>query len=1100
MASVKVAVRVRPFNSRETKADSKLVVGMNNNKTILHPCQEKDGKNSVGISGEKARQHDFTFDHSYWSTDPQDPNFHPQSRVFTDLGLDVVENAFGGYNVCVFAYGQTGSGKTYTMMGTEKDRGLIPRICETMFQRMSTGKEEGTSYRTEVSYLEIYNEKVKDLLNFNPKKTSSHNLKVREHPTQGPYVEDLSKHLVMEYRDILKLMEEGNNLRTTASTNMNDTSSRSHAIFTITFVQAGYLEGMPHETKSKIHLVDLAGSERANATGASGQRLKEGAHINKSLVTLGSVISALAEASVKALQTTPHKQVFVPYRDSVLTWLLKDSLGGNSKTIMIATISPADINHGETLSTLRYANRAKNIINKPTINEDANVRLIRELRQEIDRLKCIMSGDPEILANMQEQLAKKEAQEQQLTHEWNEKWREAAKILKEHNALGLKRTGIGVALDSDKPHLIGLDEDILSTGITLYQLREGDTVIGSEEEGDGPHISLNGPCISPLHCTIRLEGGVATLVPAPGALCIVNASPAVDPVRLSQGCVIVLGKTNMFRYNDPLEAANLRKNMSEKTRKASLMNQSLLSQSLSDLSSSRAAHRNSGDFKMFASDGDIKDIAEVGAENVRQESTDSVNTLIPPSPSGTSTASGTPRLGPSESSTPRVSKNKMEELNLESKQVTSLQRHLDLGHSDSGCASSDLDSMVCSLVSGIDSMGESTMSGGHNSSGDSVKFDLNANPAINSTQIDNGHATSSCSNDTISPVPRLARDTTPSSVDESSVSATPMSMSMSSVAATPMSVTTPSDAGCSDSESTYPASHASSSMGGATAALSQLYQEICDQKDVIMACLEEDNCDINQLNAQIAKLQGMQNSYSKLELESAKSLWASQGGEDQGFYQDRFAVIVESEVERRLEAELDMRAETERQERELLLLEREQEMERLRHQHEREMYLMKKKLSKGNLGQVTEPTSTTPIRHRSPNGCSFQVNLPRFKSVGQGSQSYVEYEVEVCILEADVTWRLYRRFSKFRELHVQLSHRYGEVIAKLPFPSRKLFGSKSETVSSERQKELQTYLNRLIATGCKISTSPLYTDQTRESLARFSPFFLTTNSDDLHFS
>ena len=407
-------------------------------------------------------------------------------RVFTDLGQEVVQQSYAGYNMCVFAYGQTGSGKTYTMMGSEGDRGLIPRICETLFQKMV----EGTKYRVEVSYLEIYNEKVKDLL----KKGSTHNLKVREHPTTGPYVQDLSKHLVGEYRDILRLMEQGNDLRTTASTNMNDTSSRSHAIFTITFVQAGYLEGMPHETESKIHLVDLAGSERANATGATGQRLKEGAHINKSLVTLGSVISALAEASSLKNQTksSSKNQTHIPYRDSTLTWLLKDSLGGNSKTIMIAAISPADVNHNETLSTLRYANRAKNIINKPTVNEDPNVKLIRDLREEIDRLKAIMSGDPVMLASVQEQLAVKEAKEQKLTEAWNEKWKEAAKILQEHNALGLKRTGLGVVLDSDMPHLIGLDEDILSTGITLYQLREGNTIIGNNESEECPHIALKG--------------------------------------------------------------------------------------------------------------------------------------------------------------------------------------------------------------------------------------------------------------------------------------------------------------------------------------------------------------------------------------------------------------------------------------------------------------------------------------------------------------------------------------------------------------------------------------------------------------------------------
>jgi len=261
-----------------------------------------------------------------------------------------------------------------------------------------------------------------------------------------------------------------------------------------------------------------------------------------------------------------------------------------------------------------------------------------------------------------------------------------------------------------------------------------------------------------------------------------------------------------------------------------------------------------------------------------------------------------------------------------------------------------------------------------------------------------------------------------------------------------------------------------------------------------MACLEEDNCDIEQLNSEIAKLQSMQNSYSRLELESTKSLWLSQASEDAGFYQDRFAVIVEAEVDRRLEAELDMRTERERQERELLLLEKEQEMERLRHQHEREMYLIKKKLSQGNL---VPPTSTPRPANRL--GCGIQVRIPAYKTVSVGSNAYVEYEVKLTILDTDTTWSLYRRFRQFRDLHVMLSAKYGQVVSKIPFPARKIFGSKSETVSNERQAELQTYLARLITTGCRVSSSPLYETQTRESLARFAPFFLTNNSDDLHF-
>lgn len=235
----------------------------------------------------------------------------------------------------------------------------------------------------------------------------------------------------------------------------------------------------------------FSSSERANATGATGQRLKEGAHINKSLVTLGSVISALAEQTNRNDNQPSKRVLYIPYRDSILTWLLKDSLGGNSKTIMIAAISPADCNYSETLSTLRYANRAKNIINKPTINEDSNVKLIRELRDEINKLKSMLSSDAvsfesyvplKILlliyiqllvqptSKMLEDLQKKEAQEKFLTEEWTEKWKEAQMILQEQKSLGLRKSGVGVVLDSEMPHLIEIHNDV-TTGVTLYSLK-----------------------------------------------------------------------------------------------------------------------------------------------------------------------------------------------------------------------------------------------------------------------------------------------------------------------------------------------------------------------------------------------------------------------------------------------------------------------------------------------------------------------------------------------------------------------------------------------------------------------------------------------------
>lgn len=552
-----------------------MIVEMDGKKTRLM-------KPSKQPSSLRENFHDFTFDFSYWSLDENDGHFVNQDQVFQDLGTDVVDCAFQGYNFCVFAYGQTGSGKTFTMMGRPDDsdlQGLVPRVCRALFTRMKSGQEDGdVAYKTQVSYLEIYNERVRDLLG---PQNVGHALRVREHRLHGPYVENLSQHTVNNYDDIHDCMTRGNMERTTASTNMNDTSSRSHAIFTITFVQAGFCDGLPSETVSKIHLVDLAGSERANATGATGQRLKEGAHINKSLVTLGSVISSLAEMA----NPNGSKKFYIPYRDSTLTWLLKDSLGGNSKTIMLAAISPADCNYSETLSTLRYANRAKNIINKPTINEDANVKLIRELRDEISSLKAMLQSgsislkEPHLLEDLQ----KMEAKEKVLINEWSEKWREVQTILREEKSLGLKKSGVGVTLDSEKPHLIGINDEI--TGVTLFTLKEGETLIGTDEARKNQDIVLTGLGMCSEHCKVVLEKGSAMIHPNEGAQCWLNANLIDQPAAISQGDIILLGRTNMFRYNNPMEMAKYRKS-SARNNKTDLSRLSLIAASRENLCNS----------------------------------------------------------------------------------------------------------------------------------------------------------------------------------------------------------------------------------------------------------------------------------------------------------------------------------------------------------------------------------------------------------------------------------------------------------------------------------------------------------------------------------
>ncbi|KAK2093917.1 Kinesin-like protein kif13b [Saguinus oedipus] len=253
-----------------------------------------------------------------------------QDTVFKCLGENILQNAFDGYNACIFAYGQTGSGKSYTMMGTADQPGLIPRLCSGLFERTQKEENEEQSFKVEVSYMEIYNEKLLALspvteantfgvlfvtlilLNFTLLAKSRQTLKVREHSVLGPYVDGLSKLAVTSYKDIESLMSEGNKSRTVAATNMNEESSRSHACVHFKYQKTS------GEKVGKLSLVDLAGSERATKTGAAGDRLKEGSNINKSLTTLGLVISALADQSAGK-----NKNKFVPYRDSVLTWLLK---------------------------------------------------------------------------------------------------------------------------------------------------------------------------------------------------------------------------------------------------------------------------------------------------------------------------------------------------------------------------------------------------------------------------------------------------------------------------------------------------------------------------------------------------------------------------------------------------------------------------------------------------------------------------------------------------------------------------------------------------------------------------------------------------------
>lgn len=482
------------------------------------------------------------------------------------------------------------------MMGYGEEAGVIPKICQNMFERITDfQRDKNLTYTVEVSYLEIYNERVRDLLN----PATKGNLKVREHPATGPYVEDLAKLAVRSFQEIEHLMDEGNKARTVAATSMNETSSRSHAVFTLTVTQKRHdVETQMHtERVAKISLVDLAGSERATSTGATGARLKEGAEINRSLSTLGRVIAALAD-----LSTGKKKNLsMIPYRDSVLTWLLKDSLGGNSMTAMIAAISPADINFEETLSTLRYADSAKRIKNHAVVNEDPNARMIRELKEELAQLRSKLGSGPtsggiaeeqyapdtpldrQIVsiiqadgtikrvskADIAEQLNQSEKLYEDLNQTWEEKLEKTEQIHKEREAaleelgISIEKGFVGVSTPKRMPHLVNLSDDPLLAECLVYNIKPGTTAVGNvEDPGTTSEIRLNGSKIMKDHCTFENVDGLVTLVPRDGAAIMVNGLRVDKPSRLRSGNRIILGDFHIFRFNHPQEARAERKEQS----------------------------------------------------------------------------------------------------------------------------------------------------------------------------------------------------------------------------------------------------------------------------------------------------------------------------------------------------------------------------------------------------------------------------------------------------------------------------------------------------------------------------------------------------------
>ncbi|XP_052868774.1 kinesin-like protein KIF14 [Anopheles cruzii] len=601
ISNLKVAVRIRPLSVKECIDSVANIVRVVGNELYVHT-----GSSADTLAGVENR---FLYDHVLWSCNAEEEAYVDQAGVYNSLVHPLLDKAFEGYNTCLFAYGQTGSGKSYSMMGMDLDdnyddgpnseAGIIPRFCQELFARIEALKGR-IHAEVEVSYFEIYNEKIHDLLSVTP--TDGHGglctvatpgnpvkkapLKVREHPVWGPYVVDLSTHPVDTHTALRNWLAVGNSQRATAATGMNDKSSRSHSIFSVVLNLAEIVSssdsddasdgaGRPtvQQTKrSKISLVDLAGSERVSQTCASGTRLKEGVSINKSLLTLGKVISALADSK-------KSHNAYIPYRDSVLTWLLRENLGGNSRTVMLATISPASIHRDETLATLRYACQARSIVNRVKVNEDPHDRIIRELRAEVERLQVLRqdyerqkrlseanhlqprkiiietSVDDSEVEALRQQLTETEQELVKAQRSWRERLQEAEDVRRTEMKL-LKRKGLALELSAEQkePCLVNLATDPMLSGTLLYLIPPGTVRIGRPSSLSTPDIMLEGPLVSPNHCCIENKQGKLFLLPENNSEyeTFINGELVQERRQLFHGDRLVIGGSHYFRVSNPL--------------------------------------------------------------------------------------------------------------------------------------------------------------------------------------------------------------------------------------------------------------------------------------------------------------------------------------------------------------------------------------------------------------------------------------------------------------------------------------------------------------------------------------------------------------------
>uniref|UniRef100_G1P7S3 Kinesin family member 14 n=1 Tax=Myotis lucifugus TaxID=59463 RepID=G1P7S3_MYOLU len=540
-SQVTVAVRVRPFSKREKDEDAAQVVFLDGEEiAVRHP--------------DLRQAYSFLYDVSFWSFDECHPRYAGQAAVYQTLAAPLLARALEGYNACLFAYGQTGSGKSYTMMGFGEEPGIIPRFCEDLFAQVAKHQTQEVRYHLEMSFFEVYNEKIHDLLvGRGDGRQGKQALRVREHPVSGPYVEALAVNAVGSYSDIQGWLQLGSKQRATAATGMNDKSSRSHSVLTLLLTRTQTRSGDGNEQTTRDHCISLL-AWRQQAPGSGGLHWhQEGVSINKSLLTLGKVISALAEHGGR-------RRAFIPYRESVLTWQVSFELSFVELLPALWVVVAPEMgdraveclsHSGSLCGGERYPSNRVGVKRVVVASE------IRETEKTASRRwkhSCRPGEDRrgETTPHARHPCPRWARALCVLERAWKEKF-EQAEQRKHHEIKELQKAGITFQVDNRLPNLVNLSEDPQLSETLLYVIREGTTAVGKRGPTSRPDIQLSGALVADEHCTISHVDGTVSIAPVGEARTYVNGTHVLGPTVLHHGDRVVLGGDHYFRFNHPAE-------------------------------------------------------------------------------------------------------------------------------------------------------------------------------------------------------------------------------------------------------------------------------------------------------------------------------------------------------------------------------------------------------------------------------------------------------------------------------------------------------------------------------------------------------------------